>query len=237
MELMKIHSIKSDAELARVTGVPASTISRLLNKESSNPTVSNLLPLANYFHVSLDQLLGIEELHTLIDKNCEQYLTNQVSCRLPVINLSQVNSCLSPKKSNKTKIELVSTGYHFKKNQGLAVKIDTLAYAPIYRQDTVLIIDCDLPQSENDILLVSIENGDLILLQKIAERGRDCFRRISIDIANASNFEGSFKIIGTVVETQYSYQGLKSERNVKCSSAFNKIFSQLCNLAGIEPAK
>ncbi|APS59123.1 helix-turn-helix domain-containing protein [Piscirickettsia salmonis] len=209
MELMKIHSISSDAELARATGVPASTISRLLNKESPNPTVSNLLPLASYFHVSLDQLLGIEELHDLKHKSCEQYLTDQVACRLPVINLSQVNSCLSTKKSNKTKIELVSTGYRFKKNEGLAVKVDTLAYAPIYRQGTVLIIDYDLPQGENDILLVSIENGDLILLQKIAERGRDCFRRINIDVASASNFEGSFKIIGTVVETQYSYQGLK----------------------------
>lgn len=48
----------SSSELARQIGVPATTIKRIRNNEQSNPTVITLLPVAQYFSVSLDQLIG-----------------------------------------------------------------------------------------------------------------------------------------------------------------------------------
>lgn len=54
--------------LSAQTGVSVSNISRLKNHPNSNPTVATLKPIADYFEVSIDQLLGfgsIPNLNTL----------------------------------------------------------------------------------------------------------------------------------------------------------------------------
>lgn len=45
-------------ELARKINIPATTIKRIRNNEQANPTITTLLPIAKYFSISLDQLIG-----------------------------------------------------------------------------------------------------------------------------------------------------------------------------------
>ena len=51
-------------ELARRTGLPASTIKKIRNRDNPNPTLTTLLPLAQFFSVSLSQLIGEDSLST-----------------------------------------------------------------------------------------------------------------------------------------------------------------------------
>ena len=44
-------------DLAQRTGIPPSTLKKIKNKTNTNPTVSTLIPLANFFDIPLDQLL------------------------------------------------------------------------------------------------------------------------------------------------------------------------------------
>ena len=57
--LMKRYAIE-DTELSKETGVPAPTINRLKNNAQMNPTLRNLLPIAKYFKVSVEELVGEE---------------------------------------------------------------------------------------------------------------------------------------------------------------------------------
>ena len=57
--LMAKARVSSD-ELARQIGVPATTIKRIRNNEHANPTIYTLAPIANYFSVSLNELIGIK---------------------------------------------------------------------------------------------------------------------------------------------------------------------------------
>ena len=52
----------SENELARRTGVAQQIINRMLSGENQNPKLATLIPLANYFMVSLNQLIGAEPL-------------------------------------------------------------------------------------------------------------------------------------------------------------------------------
>jgi transcriptional regulator with XRE-family HTH domain len=56
--LMSSVGIKS-AELARKTGVAQPVISRLMTGVTNNPQVLTIKPLADFFNISLEQLLGI----------------------------------------------------------------------------------------------------------------------------------------------------------------------------------
>ena len=48
----------SENELARKTGVAQQVINRILSGENKNPKIATLSPLANYFMVSISQLIG-----------------------------------------------------------------------------------------------------------------------------------------------------------------------------------
>jgi transcriptional regulator with XRE-family HTH domain len=59
--LMSRENINSN-ELARKIGIPATTIKRIRSNEQANPTITTLLPISQYFSVSLTQLIGTEPL-------------------------------------------------------------------------------------------------------------------------------------------------------------------------------
>lgn len=60
-QLMSEKGIKS-AELARKTGVGQPVIYRLMTGITDNPQMLTLIPIANFFNISLDQLIGLESL-------------------------------------------------------------------------------------------------------------------------------------------------------------------------------
>ena len=57
--LMAEARINAEA-LSRHISLPASTIKKVRNNNDSNPTLSTLTPLANYFSLTISQLIGDE---------------------------------------------------------------------------------------------------------------------------------------------------------------------------------
>jgi SOS-response transcriptional repressor LexA len=51
----------NSSELARLTGLPATTIKRIRNNEQANPTIATLLPIANHFSLTMNELLGMDQ--------------------------------------------------------------------------------------------------------------------------------------------------------------------------------
>ena len=54
--LMKHHNIKSTCELARNANIPATTLYNILSDANQFPRIDTLTTLANYFHLSVDNL-------------------------------------------------------------------------------------------------------------------------------------------------------------------------------------
>jgi len=52
----------SMSQLHRHTGVPITTIQRIKDDPTLNPSVASLLPIANYFNITINQLIGVDEL-------------------------------------------------------------------------------------------------------------------------------------------------------------------------------
>ena len=53
----------SESKLAKIIKVPKSTINRLTSGKTANPRVSTLIEIADYFNISLDQLMGKQPLN------------------------------------------------------------------------------------------------------------------------------------------------------------------------------
>lgn len=56
-ELLQKNKI-SESELARKTGVCQPVIHRMASGETDNPKIKTLLPIARYFDISIDELIG-----------------------------------------------------------------------------------------------------------------------------------------------------------------------------------
>lgn len=60
--LMVNHQIRSGSDLARQLGIPAPSVNRILSGQVTDPRISTIILLANYFDTSVDQLLGRQKL-------------------------------------------------------------------------------------------------------------------------------------------------------------------------------
>ena len=59
-ELMEEKQLTSH-QISAKTQIPQTTIYRLTRNEYSNPTVSILVPLAKFFGITIDELLGVSK--------------------------------------------------------------------------------------------------------------------------------------------------------------------------------
>lgn len=60
LKKLLVKSNLSENELSRRTGIPQQIINRILLGQNKNPKIATLIPLANYFMISISQLIGDE---------------------------------------------------------------------------------------------------------------------------------------------------------------------------------
>jgi len=60
--LMAKHEVRSGSDLARQLDIPAPSINRIVAGQIVDPRCSTLILLADYFDVSIDQLVGREKI-------------------------------------------------------------------------------------------------------------------------------------------------------------------------------
>ncbi len=78
----------SDADIASATGVPVSTIKRMIYVEDTNPTASSLIPIAKIFNVSIDELLNV-------DLNEQLMHLKEKPSLVPILDIKQVSSWMA----------------------------------------------------------------------------------------------------------------------------------------------
>ena len=78
--LMSKNGLTS-SELARKTGVAQPVIYRLMSGNTENPQILTLRPIADYFGISIEQLLGLSSLNNqkILDKALLHDVTNKLS--------------------------------------------------------------------------------------------------------------------------------------------------------------
>lgn len=54
----------SEIQLARTLKMPVTTLNQLLNSETVSPRVETLLPIARYFNIHIEQLIGVEPIES-----------------------------------------------------------------------------------------------------------------------------------------------------------------------------
>lgn len=183
----------NDQALANETGVPLPTIARLRRGKDVNPTATTLRPLADFFNITVGQLLGDEP----IDDSSP---VKQMQQTLPVLEWEQVNQEL-----NKPANEYVAIKQQVSA-QAFALVMNATTQNVLFQRGTLLIIDPAIAPVDGDFVLIT-EAGAAPAIKQILIDGKDKYSKsINPEISAIRLLTAEDKIIGIVLEARHSFK-------------------------------
>jgi len=191
--LMSEAHISAD-ELSRRIGIPPSTIKKIRNRYNPNPTLTTLLPLAQYFNITLGQLVGDE---LLPDKRIRGSYKQPIASQshIPIISWQEVLAWPASKTSQP---KTIVTGYKYDEN----------VYALIVEDDdwenlskgTALIIDPSIKPEHRDFIIIYKHGQILPSLKQLLHDEEHSYLKPVINGYSIIPLASDHRILGVVVE-------------------------------------
>lgn len=198
--LIKKYNLDNDS-LAKITGLTSYTIASLRTR-ITNPTLVTLKPLAEFFNLTIDQLVYQD---CCIDHGSQQQNLNLINnVNIPVIDIERASSWpFDGYKNNNINdindinIEFITTTGKIN-NNCYAIKLDSEVLMPSYQKNTILIIDPNKTPQDSNIVLISIENNPLTYRQVFLDAGVFYFKPVNPDFGGMVLIK-KYKIYGVVI--------------------------------------
>ncbi len=195
-KLMDIAHI-GENELSRRTNVTQPVIHRLLSGENTNPKLLTLQPIANYFMVSISQLIGEDD----ITKAWVGYTSGDHTDwkRIPLTTWEDIIAKRPPGSS-------ILTDY-LVTDKTFALTVPQDDFRPIFPKNSIIILEPHLEAIHGDYIVVMEHNQNIDIQQLLFIE--DNLYSISLgnrlDKQNITTLDKE-KIIGTVIRTIYDHR-------------------------------
>jgi len=184
----------SSSELARLTGLPATTIKRIRNNEQSNPTISTLLPISKYFSISLSQLVGDEELKTINNSYNKTELQ-----RIPLLSWQECFAYTGAEDEQPSAVvnTIFTEKQMSKKAFALCIEDQDLDFFP--KRSIVLIEPEKTPESGDYIVVAKTEQRLASIKKYIAEFDQIYLKSLVAGLG-ISALTSEYKILGVILQ-------------------------------------
>lgn len=180
-ELMANARLNSSA-LARATGLPATTIKRLRNSTQCNPTLATLEPIANYFKISINELLG------------KHLITTENAATLPLLPWS----ALPATSNNKKDYPRIATELNLPKGS-YALPIETDDLHP-FSKDGVILVDCERAPKSFDYLVVMKKSSQVAVIKKLIIEDNTQYLKSLVTGIQLTPFTEGYQLLGVIVQ-------------------------------------
>lgn len=152
------------SELARRTGIGQPVIHRLLSGETDNPKVATLSPIANYFAISISQLIG-DDLLPKERISGTFRMTSHGWTTIPLLSWEQAIHWLDNRDSiNIDKYE--TTDISVSEN-AYALRVKDTTMTPRFPENTLLVIDPVMEPSDRDYVVAHISNQKQAIFRQL----------------------------------------------------------------------
>ena len=195
-------------ELARLTNLPQPTVQRMVSGTTTKPHLTSLEPIAKFFSISIDQLLGLEPI---------PWLDNMMSPslqirRVPIIEWNDVLSWLNTDIPNLKNVahenSIISDSEIGPKAFALTVKDASME--PVFNIGTKIIVDPDKTIKDRCFVVVKFfENNETIFRQLIIDGYDYYIKALSIELVNSKLRKitpQNGKICGVLTQTRRDYE-------------------------------
>ena len=160
-ELIKKFGLNA-LEIERLTGVPASTIYRLLKNKDGNPTIEVLKKLSSFFQITVSQLIGEEPI------GCKQ---------VPLIPTSEVSNFFKLDQEEKSKYETIPIDFPVNQKSFASICHDN-TMEPFILKNSIVIIDPDREVSNKDFVYIIQREPDHPKIRQVISDGENVYLKI-----------------------------------------------------------
>lgn len=186
-------------QLAQILGIPMMTIRRLLSGETTDPRISTLKILADYFGVTVDSLVEKAGLMGV------KYSRNARPIFVPKLNWEIVGKISSLNDINLTEWkdwQAVSlSGKEKVSNNAFALESRPSMY-PRFPHGTIFIFDSDITPKDGDIVLIKLKSNDELTLRELVIDPPEWQLHSVISASNVMPYSGNqHKIVGINILT------------------------------------
>lgn len=173
-KLMRESHIKPK-ELSHHLNISTSTINSILYSQSSNPRLSTLESLADYFSVSIDQLTGKMPLN--LDRPSGTFNPDIIHVKkIPLLNLNEVKLWIDDGIGN----DQINAGQTVVTQENVSEKAFAVnmigeSMKPRFHEGNILIMEPAIAPKNQDIVLVLFDKQEVPIFRQIFFDGNDTF--------------------------------------------------------------
>lgn len=200
-ELMFDKKIKM-IDLTHQTGVPQSTLSRILSGETTHPHRSSLEPLANFFQISINQLLGNEPIPS--HKRLRSFLNRMPT--VPLLSWEQITPWLTLN-SNFTTQEILQVDVPLEEGS-FAVTVNDASMEPQFPRGTILVIDPNKTAKDRNFVIATLGDCQKVIFRQLLTDGIHRYLRpLSPEFTQfgMKTLSDEDKILGVVLQARKNY--------------------------------
>jgi transcriptional regulator with XRE-family HTH domain len=185
--------------LSQELGLSVSTINRLLVSSNNDPRLSTLKPIAKFFNISLDELVGEKPLQLQSNDEGHSFDNKNILLQVPVLHWEQV-----------TKAKEITASLNFENWNHWTVSIDNvsqLAFALIIGQSSLgtpfynktrIIVEPEKKSLDSDYVLAIIDNNP-VLTKCIINGMEKIYQSLNLE-QKYQQGENTIIEVGTVVQ-------------------------------------
>ena len=164
LKKLLFHRDMKPADLSREVNIPQPTIHRLITGKSSRPYQSSLKPIADYFDVSIEQLLGEEPMAGEENEPPQNTVptTSQIH-QVPMVGWEHLTAINTLDTENHDKIPyLGNIG-----DKGFATIMQDSSMEPLFARDSLLIFDPERSAKDRSYVLVNLSGRKAAVLRQL----------------------------------------------------------------------
>lgn len=194
LSLMKQHNTNM-TNIYKHTGVPITTIQRICKDPNANPTLASLIPIAEYFSITLAQLIGEEELPS----NTSTQSAPQHWTSVPIISWQQAAHWPDSKRSNGQQ-RCINTEMRVGNNAFALEILDD--HHENFHTGSILIIEDNMTPNNRDYVIAHKKNSNHVSLKQILLHEGDIYLKPTNPEFKTTLMTESYRIIGVVIQVR-----------------------------------
>ncbi|MCK4869476.1 MAG: LexA family transcriptional regulator [Gammaproteobacteria bacterium] len=156
--LIETHNLNT-LELSRRTGIGQPVIYRIISGETDNPKIATVCALADYFGISVNQLIGETPLPNSKNEIAKLF-------EIPLYDQDHISNWPNLSSKIKENIEKVPSDLTPSPNL-YALRSSDESMEPLFPKDTILILDGDKKPQNHSYIVVKLKSGKDILFRQL----------------------------------------------------------------------
>ncbi len=190
-------------QLSKNSGIPIATLHRLRTDPKANPTITSLKPIADYFNITINQLIGDEPISCNEEK--EIFVKNM---KIPIISWSQATIWIAERNSIKN-LPLVSTDIKVSRNSFALEIIEDMNDG--FRKGSIIIVDPKLePEDIDYVIAFKNQSNDATLKQLRIYDGEKYLKPLNNEFSTVL-LTDEYTIVGVVRQIKFDFIGKKNK--------------------------